>query len=382
MSFVLAFGSNVFVASGDLLRTFRLGENNVQTAAFTWDQLDMARCHIPEGTTAKDLKKVAKRVILCVAHSNVTRNRRLVALGTNEKQIHVIEYFVDANEQIVKCEHIVTSVVPKAPTALAFDREDAYVIVGDRAGDLGRFSVLDGKYLELAGAISMVLDVTFSPDGRKLIMADRDEKVRSIRYPHVIQTHVIDNFCLRHSDYVKTLAVQNNDHVWSAGGDKLLHKWQVLDGVNPLITVDLNAFQKPIRKLAFNVAFQKLIVLLEKSDQILIVNAENTTDPDYTRTTVGNESEFLDAVSVGNFFVLLGRHSVNVLDLSTSAHQSVPLDAELLQSLETTLDAVDNLYKNVTHNNQAEYEKRKAEKFDAIEQKKRRLNDDDPRSSH
>lgn len=114
-----------------------------------------------------------------------THGRRLVAVGTNEKQIHVFEYFVNDKGDIVTAEHIVTSVVPKAPTAIVFDKEDAYVVVGDRAGDVHRFSVLNGSAIEMAGAISMILDVAFSPDGKRLLMADRDEKVRALRYPAV-----------------------------------------------------------------------------------------------------------------------------------------------------------------------------------------------------
>lgn len=80
----------------------------------------------------------------------------------------------------------------------------------------------------------------------------------------------------------------------------------------------------------------------------------------------------------------------------------VPIDEELTITLTSTNDAIDNLFKNVTHNNQQEYEKRKvrvliicsseevhvsrrlvtlkkmfqADKFEQIEKKKRRLNED------
>ena len=38
---------------------------------------------------------------------------------------------------------------------------------------------------------------------------------------------------------------------------------------------------------------------------------------------------------------------------------TIAIDDELISALTTTEDAVDNLFKNVTHNNQQEYEKRK-----------------------
>ena len=68
---------------------------------------------------------------------------------------------------------------------------------------------------------------------------------------------------------------------------------------------------------------------------------------------------------------------VEVLESLSPAQQIVKIvDEELTITLTSTNDAIDNLFKNVTHNNQQEYEKRKADKFEQIEKKKRRLNED------
>uniref|UniRef100_A0A1I7U3H2 tRNA (guanine-N(7)-)-methyltransferase non-catalytic subunit n=1 Tax=Caenorhabditis tropicalis TaxID=1561998 RepID=A0A1I7U3H2_9PELO len=357
MSFITSFGDRLFIGSGDLLRTCRIGDETEPTTFIHWNELNPERIQKPDFDVEKDLKTVEKRVILCIAHSNflTSHGRRMVAVGTNEKQIHVFEYFVDHNGVLVKCEHIVTSVVPKAPTALTFDREDAYVVVGDRAGDIHRFSVLNGSAIEMAGAISMVLDVAFTPDGKRLLMADRDEKVRAIRYP---STYVIDAFCLGHTEYVKTLAVQNNDSIWSAGGDKMLYNWSIIECSKPLRTVDLSEVNGPIRKISINLQQQKLAILFDNVETIVIVDIGKEPTQSVS-VNVSNESQFHDITSTGNHFVVLGRSTVTLIDLITMSQTIHPIDNELIESLKQTNDAVDNLFKNVTHNNQQEYEKGK-----------------------
>uniref|UniRef100_A0A8R1HJ27 Uncharacterized protein n=1 Tax=Caenorhabditis japonica TaxID=281687 RepID=A0A8R1HJ27_CAEJA len=188
MSFIASFKSHVFIASGDLIRNFQIQDQQNTTQPF-WSLSQLAPELIQKdgSDVEKSVKVVDKRVILCMAHSNVTSsNRYFLTIGTNEKQIHVLEYFCDQNNgNILKVEHIMTAIVPKAPTALAFDKEDCYVSVGDRAGDVHRFSVIHGKIFELAGAISMILDIAFTPDGKRIVVCDRDEKVRVMRYPQV-----------------------------------------------------------------------------------------------------------------------------------------------------------------------------------------------------
>ncbi|CCD70714.1 tRNA (guanine-N(7)-)-methyltransferase non-catalytic subunit [Caenorhabditis elegans] len=374
MSFITAFRERVFIASGDLIRTFRISEETELKNFISWSKINPERIQKPSFDIEKELKAVEKRVILCLAHSNVltTHGRRLVAVGTNEKQIHVFEYFVNDKGDIVTAEHIVTSVVPKAPTAIVFDKEDAYVVVGDRAGDVHRFSVLNGSAIEMAGAISMILDVAFSPDGKRLLMADRDEKVRALRYP---ATSVIDSFFLGHTEYVKTLAVQDNDSLWSSGGDKNLYNWSIAKCSAPRRTLDLSQFDAPIRKISINLQHKKIAVIFEKIETVVIVDL-NQESLQTTSVSIVGESQCLDIASTKDYFAVLGRSTVHLIDLNNMEQKFVPIDEELTITLTSTNDAIDNLFKNVTHNNQQEYEKRKADKFEQIEKKKRRLNED------
>lgn len=53
----------------------------------------------------------------------------------------------------------------------------------------------------------MVLDVSLSEDGRFVLSADRDEKLRISRYP---QSFVIHRFCLGHTSYINSLCVDGH----------------------------------------------------------------------------------------------------------------------------------------------------------------------------
>ncbi|KAE9419805.1 hypothetical protein Angca_004196, partial [Angiostrongylus cantonensis] len=88
--------------------------------------------------------------------------------------------------------------VPKAPTSITFDKDDSHIVVGDRAGHVRRYTVEPSEkcgYMDmngeecafegepLSGAVTMILDVAISRDGKFLLAADRDEKIRVSRYP-------------------------------------------------------------------------------------------------------------------------------------------------------------------------------------------------------
>lgn len=65
----------------------------------------------------------------------------------------------------------------------------------------------------MLGHISMVLDVKLSDNGRFLLSADRDEKLRVSRYP---QSFVIHCFCLGHSSFIKSI-ISTYNIAFSAG---------------------------------------------------------------------------------------------------------------------------------------------------------------------
>lgn len=155
---------------------------------------------------------------LCLATSSC---ESFLAIGTSHKTVLIIHPDDFSSVRAFR--------IPKAPTCITFDnvgftnvhelsslQDSRFVIVGDRAGHVCRYSIAAPATVEghkditgdfeklcaklvisgemchfegepLMGAISMVLDVAITPDNRHLIVSDRDEKVRIHRYPNVGQ---------------------------------------------------------------------------------------------------------------------------------------------------------------------------------------------------
>nr|POF16777.1 trna (guanine-n(7)-)-methyltransferase non-catalytic subunit trm82 [Quercus suber] len=83
----------------------------------------------------------------------------------------------------------------------------------------------------LLGHVSMLTDLAFvahtvgEKQRRYIITADRDEHIRFSRAPP--QAHIIEGYCLGHTEFVnKVCAVPNTDLLVSGGGDDWLGVWQ------------------------------------------------------------------------------------------------------------------------------------------------------------
>ncbi|KAM5281201.1 tRNA (guanine-N(7)-)-methyltransferase non-catalytic subunit WDR4 [Ctenodactylus gundi] len=138
----------------------------------------------------------------------------------------------------------VRSVVRRC-TALAFMASEDRVLVADKSGDVYSFSVLephDHGRLEL-GHLSMLLDVTLSPDDRFVLTADRDEK---IRVSWASAPHCIESFCLGHTEFVSRILVVPGHPklLLSSSGDCTLRLWEYRSG-RQLHCCDLASLQEP-----------------------------------------------------------------------------------------------------------------------------------------
>ncbi|KAK7153769.1 hypothetical protein R3I94_007206 [Phoxinus phoxinus] len=134
---------------------------------------------------------------------------------------------------------ISTRWVVRRCTSLVFTQAEDEVFVADKSGDVYSFSVLEPQKpgeLKL-GHLSMLLDVTLSPDDKYIITADRDEKIRvSFRQsPYNIQA-----FCLGHREFVSALLVPAGHPDWllSGSGDGTVKVWHYETG-RRLHSVDL-----------------------------------------------------------------------------------------------------------------------------------------------
>ncbi|XP_043085544.1 tRNA (guanine-N(7)-)-methyltransferase non-catalytic subunit wdr4 [Puntigrus tetrazona] len=137
---------------------------------------------------------------------------------------------------------ISTRWVVRRCTSLVFTQAEDEVFAADKSGDVYSFSVLEPEEpgeLKL-GHLSMLLDVTLSPDDKYIITADRDEKIRVSfrRSPYNIQA-----FCLEHREFVSALLVPVGRPDWllSGSGDGTMKVWHYESG-RRLHSVDLRQF--------------------------------------------------------------------------------------------------------------------------------------------
>ncbi|XP_075287541.1 tRNA (guanine-N(7)-)-methyltransferase non-catalytic subunit WDR4 isoform X1 [Opisthocomus hoazin] len=116
-------------------------------------------------------------------------------------------------------------------TSLIITAAEDKILVADKSGDVYSYSITepqaDGK-LEL-GHVSLVLDVTLSPDDQYILTADRDEK---IRVSLAKAPYIIVSFCLGHREFVSKILVTPNypDLLLSASGDSTLRLWEYKSG--------------------------------------------------------------------------------------------------------------------------------------------------------
>lgn len=278
--------------------------------------------------------------------------------------------------------------LPKAPTAALIDFRNKYVILSDRAGNVRRYDINEGSWANsrnnnetdevdegcegelLLGHVSMVLDIAFGENGRFLISADRDEKIRISRYP---QCYVIHRFCLGHLSYVNSIHTKDR-FLFSSGGDGTLRVWDVSDG-NQIAQYDCYE-KKPVRCFSIfpnsTSKVMKFAMIFEecKTMQIIAFTSETSNfEAEYM-----NCSDCLIDVAVednGVYVFALTRSSIVCGKVGEGQLEAVSdVGDNVLESLLAITDPLPFLEKKVGFNNVEEYRQRKNER---IRTKRRKL---------
>ncbi|KAK5974221.1 tRNA (guanine-N(7)-)-methyltransferase non-catalytic subunit [Trichostrongylus colubriformis] len=262
--------------------------------------------------------------------------------------------------------------IPKAPTSMTFDVDMTHVLVGDRAGHVCRYTVaapnkcgyvdINGEASQfegeaLSGAISMVLDVAISSDGRYLLVADRDEKIRVSRYP---EAYVIQSFCLGHSAYVSSVVPSGNG-LFSGGGDGIVHEWHMESGTSIAQSEKVN--EEPIRRMCVSTNDSKFCLAAIMGKTLVIFDEKLKVT-----NTFDVSDALMDITSFKGTIVGVSRSCVIVFNPFDGTSHSMEVPSELLQCLSESKDPMLNYFKNVTHQNMLDYYKRKAEKLESTKE--------------
>ncbi|PAV63507.1 hypothetical protein WR25_07680 [Diploscapter pachys] len=308
---------------------------------------------------------------LCCA---LSWRKEFVAVALSSKFIIV---FRAADRTVIRAFRI-----SRFPTVILFDKDDEHVIVSDRAGHVTRYLAMKspekveqrreitGELTNyegepLSGTFSMILDLALSPDGRKLAMADRDEKIRVSRYP---QCFVIENFCLGHTEFVSTMAVHEN-RLFSSGGDATIKEWdyqtgQLLRESAPLKLAAQKGV-KPIRKIFLFSLNGKLHLAAFSYEMktIFVVDEGNLA----TIAEIPLDDVPLHAAHFeGPIFQIIARSSIYRICCETRSVEKVETCAKLLELLKDAAEPMPITYKNVAYNNAEQYFERKRTKFEEI----------------
>ncbi|KAL3849820.1 hypothetical protein ACJIZ3_011702 [Penstemon smallii] len=156
-----------------------------------------------------------------------------------------------------RCVHSVVS--EKRVSALAISNDGMFVCFADKFGvvyvvDIGGDYDFENAALAkkkafpiLSHYCNIITRLEFSPDGRYIVSADRDFKIRVTLFPKnpVNGAHEIHSFCLGHTEFVSCLAFVSfkdypNGFLVSGSGDSTVRLWDYASG-SLLDTCDVGA---------------------------------------------------------------------------------------------------------------------------------------------
>nr|CAD2156615.1 unnamed protein product [Meloidogyne enterolobii] len=334
-------------------------------------------------------KKTDQDKILC---SSLSNNSKYFAVGTTSKLLLIFN--LNENKELSQpfyCELI------KAPTKICFLNNET-VLVSNRFGSLFKFEISESKIsegAELLGHFSMLLDFCISPNGKFVLTADRDEKIRISRFP---QTYVIEGFYFGHTSFVKSIAFIDDNKLISGGGDSIIYLWDI--NLFKCISTSCKVSETAIRKVGVVEIFEEeiskegIICLPDQSNSILLFSLNDQQQmTKMCSFNCSNENEYIFdfVVDVDRKTVFcVGRQGVYYFQPTTINLPSTgltelkflqfspPLNNYLLNELNLSEDQLplNSLYKiPLNGKNLEDYKNRKEEKLG--EKKKKMLKEEE-----
>ncbi|RID49075.1 hypothetical protein BRARA_I05540 [Brassica rapa] len=126
----------------------------------------------------------------------------------------------------------------KRVTAVAISHDDSYVCYADKFGVVWVVELGGIKGVSLLSHYcSIITSLEFSPDGRYILSADRDFKIRVTVFPEepLQGAHEIQSFCLGHTEFVTCIAFVSSpeltqSYLMSGSGDSTVRLWDITSG--------------------------------------------------------------------------------------------------------------------------------------------------------
>ncbi|XP_072940072.1 tRNA (guanine-N(7)-)-methyltransferase non-catalytic subunit wuho [Epargyreus clarus] len=149
-------------------------------------------------------------------------NKYLAVITSTSKQLKIY------NLSILKEERVI--VLPRSASKIRFTIDNTQILVADKTGDGLIYNILtEDSGTQLLGHLSLLLNILQTSDGKYIITADRDEKIRVTCYP---KTYIIHSYCLGHKEFVNHLELLPHDerYLISTSGDGTIKFWNYEKG--------------------------------------------------------------------------------------------------------------------------------------------------------
>ncbi|XP_048727539.2 tRNA (guanine-N(7)-)-methyltransferase non-catalytic subunit wdr4-like isoform X2 [Ostrea edulis] len=161
----------------------------------------------------------------------------------------------------VQWEMVSNRAISRRCTVLSFTQNEESILVADKWGDVFQFSVTDPQKEGqlLLGHLSMLLDILTTKEDRYVVTADRDNKIRISNYPNSFNVHA---YCLHHTDYVSSLAYNEDPEViLSGGGDGRIMVWNLHGQVLSQTTCSEGETTLAVKKMIWEQNLKLLVVI-------------------------------------------------------------------------------------------------------------------------
>ncbi|PIO63616.1 WD domain, G-beta repeat protein [Teladorsagia circumcincta] len=172
--------------------------------------------------------------------------------------------------------------------------------------------------------------------------------------------YVIQSFCLGHSAYVSSLAI-NDGHLFSSGGDGFVHEWDVESGTSVAQSQKLG--EEPIRRIRTCKKDNKVFLAAITQSALTLLDEKLAVTKSFTTA-----DSLMDITPFKEHIIGVSSNGVVSFDLSNGTSRSVQVPTELLELLAKSKDPIPSYFKNVTHQNMLDYYKRKAEKIESTKE--------------